>query len=202
MPLAIVVVIGVYVVVTLGATSILGAGTIVEQKEIALAVAGQAILGTPGKIIVSVAAALSTGSAINATLFATARLAKKVADDDELPQVLAHTNQEGIPDRAVLSLGAIAAVLAAIGSLSNLVEAASLTFLFTFATVNWIAFRQFSGRRKWIAAAGGAGAIAAAVILVVRLLQTAPLALGALAILTLIATMGRPYLLKRNRHSP
>ncbi len=42
---AVVVVIGVYVVVALGAASLVGAGAIVEQKEVALAAAGEEALG-------------------------------------------------------------------------------------------------------------------------------------------------------------
>jgi hypothetical protein len=40
-------VIGVYVVVALGAASLVGAGTIVEQKEVGLAAAGKEALGVP-----------------------------------------------------------------------------------------------------------------------------------------------------------
>ena len=88
------------------------------------------MLGTVGLVIVTIAAAFSTGSAINATLFATARLANKVAEDGELPAAMDHKNAAGIPDRAVIVLGGAAAVLAAVGTLTTLVEAASLTFLF------------------------------------------------------------------------
>ena len=80
-----------------------------RHKEVAQAIAGRRALGTVGLVIVTIAAAFSTGSAINATLFATARLANKVAEGGESP----------------------AAVLAAVGTLTALVEAASLTFLFT-----------------------------------------------------------------------
>lgn len=87
----------------------------------------------------SVAAAFSTGSAINATLFATARLAATVATDGELPTVACHRNPHNVPNRALLVLAAMGATLAAIGSLGSLVEAASLVFLFTFGIVITIA---------------------------------------------------------------
>ena len=82
-PLAIVVVIAVYVAVALGTASLIGAETIVQNKEVSLALAGRTLLGAAGKWLVSLAAAFSTGSAINATLFATARLARKVAEEGE-----------------------------------------------------------------------------------------------------------------------
>ncbi len=116
---AVVVVIGVYFRVTLGAASLVGAGSIVEQKEVALAAAGEEALGTAGLVAVSIGAVLAAASAINATLFATARLVRRVADDGELPAAAASVNGAGIPDRAVIALGATAAGAAVIGSLAT-----------------------------------------------------------------------------------
>ena len=108
--------------------------------------------------MVTIAAAFSTGSAINSTLFATARLARVVAEDGELPAALDHTNRAGMPDRAVIGLGALAAVLAAVGTLTTLVEAASLAFLFTFVVVCGLAFRARAGGRI-VTAAGALGGV-------------------------------------------
>ena len=132
---AVVIVTVVYVVVALGTAMLIGADQVVWHKEVALAIAGRRAFGTVGLVIVTIAAAFSTGSAINATLIATARLANKVAEDGESPAARDHKNAAGIPDRAVIVLGSAAAVLAAVGTLTTLVEAASLTFLFTFFVV-------------------------------------------------------------------
>ncbi|MDZ7704623.1 MAG: APC family permease [Trueperaceae bacterium] len=196
---AIVTVIAVYVAVALGATMLVGADTIVAQKEIALAVAGEAALGTLGLVLVTIAAALSTGSAINATLFATARLTHEVAADGELPSVLAHRNERGVPDRAIVGLGVIGGVLAMFGALATLVEAASLAFLITFAIVNTLAISQFK-RCRWTAVVGALGASAAALILAWRLAHNAPWVLGGLFVFSLVAMFGRPLLLRRTRH--
>ncbi len=193
---AIISVIGIYVAVTLGATMLLGAETIIEKKEIAIAVAGQQALGTWGLVLATIAAVFSTGSAINATLFATARLMRDVAKDNELPQLMAHENDSGIPDHAVLLIGGLAAVLAVIGSLESLVEAASLVFLFTFATVNVLAFQR-TDERRWVFAAGASGATAAALFLCWRLWQESPYALVVLVGILLVAIIGRPWILKR-----
>ncbi len=191
---AIAVVIAVYVIVALGTPMLIGADQVVQHKEVALAIAGRKAFGTVGLIVVTIAAAFSTGSAINATLFATARLTYRVAEDGELPATLDHKNAAGIPDRAVIILGLAAAVLAAVGTLTTLVEAASLSFLFTFAVVCGLAFRQRAGLRV----ATGFGALAAgaaSVALVVRLIHTDPMALALLGLLVLIAVFGRPVLL-------
>jgi amino acid transporter len=191
---AIVVVIVVYVIVALGTAMLIGADQVVQHKEVALAIAGRQAFGTVGVVIVTIAAAFSTGSAINATLFATARLVCRVAEDGEFPAALEHKNMAGIPDRAVIGLGAAAAALAVLGTLTSLVEAASLAFLFTFAVVCGLAFHQRAGLRV-VTGFGALAGAAASVALVVRLIQTDPLALALLGLLVLIALFGRPVLL-------
>jgi amino acid transporter len=193
---AIVVVIVVYIMVALGTVMLIGADQVVQHKEVALAIAGEKAFGMVGLVIVTIAAAFSTGSAINATLFATARLTYTVAKDGELPAALDHTNAAGIPDRAVIVLGTAAAVLAAVGTLTSLVEAASLSFLFTFTVVCSLAFFQRAGWRI-ITAFGALAGAAASVALIVRLVTTDPLALVFLAVLMLIALFGRPLLLRQ-----
>ena len=192
---AIVVVIAVYVVVALGTAMLVGADQIVEHKEVALAMAGRQAFGVVGLVVVTIAAAFSTGSAINATLFATARLASRVAEDGELPATLEHRNSADVPDRAVIGLGASAAVLAGVGTLTSLVEAASLAFLLTFAVVCGLAFLQRQGVRP-VTGFGVVAASAASVALVVRLVRTDPLALAFLGLLILLALFGRPVLLR------
>lgn len=192
---AVAAVIVVYVLVTLGATSLVGAASIVQHEEIALARAGQAAAGAAGLIVVSVAAAFSTASAINATLFATARLSRRVAADGELPGFLDQENARGVPALAVGLLGAAGATLALVGSLSSLVSAASLAFLFTFCTVNVLAATTLEERR-WVGWSGAAGAAAAALGLTWRLAGTNPGALIALAGLAAVAIFARPWILR------
>lgn len=191
---AILAVIVTYVAVALGVSMLIGAAEVVAQKEISLAVAGQALAGGAGLWIVTVAAAFSTGSAINATLFATARLCRTVAEAGDLPAIAAHENRAGIPDRAVLVLGAGSAVLAMSGSLNELVEAASLTFLFTFTVVNWMAWRVLPGHGRWPSLAGALGALLAIGLLTFQLVETDPPALITLGLATVLAVGGRVWM--------
>jgi amino acid transporter len=193
---AIVAVIAVYVVVAIGAAMLVGADEVVRNQEVALAVAGERALGTFGLIAVTVGAAFSTSSAINSTLFSTARLTREVAEDGELPVTLAHRNRHGVPDRAVLCLGALAAVLAMTGRLASLIEAASLAFLGTFAITCWLAFHAKAGLRA-IGLAGSIAASAATALLAVRMVQTNPWAIGAIAALVGVAVFVRPIVLRR-----
>jgi amino acid transporter len=188
-----------YVLVTLGAVNLVGAGKLIQSKEIALAEAGRAVLGSAGMVIVSMAAAFSTASAINATLFATARLANTVAADGELPYFFRRKNSRGIPDRAVVFLGLTGASLAMASNLEDLVEAASLAFLFTFAVVNILAALE-TGHNRWVSWAGAAGACLAGTVLLIRIALKQPLVLGILAVMVFVVIGLRPIILKRLMH--
>ncbi len=164
MPISILTAIAVYIAVTLGTSMLIGAEAIIEQREVALATAGRAALGLVGFIAVTVAAAFSTASAINATLFATARLAKSVADEGEMPSLFARTDSAGVPYSGILIISGTAMFLALIGGIGELVKNASIVFLIVFALVNAIVIRRGIGR-VWIAWSGCIGASLAAVVL-------------------------------------
>ncbi len=190
-------VIGIYVAVTLGATMILGAGGVVEGKEVALSNAAEQVLGTPGLMGMTIAAAFATSAAINSTLFSTAKLAARITKDKELPKFWGHTNGNDIPDRAVIALGLVAGALAISGSLSSLVEAASLVFVTTFGVVNYVCARRI-GSRNLIAWCGTGLCIAIGVVLVYHLAKSQPIPLMILAVLIILSIVVRPILL-RNR---
>jgi amino acid transporter len=194
--LAILSVISVYVLISLSVTSLVPPAALIAKKEIALAAAGEAAAGLWGKITISVAAALSTATAINATLFATARLSRKVADDGEMPMFLAHRNKRGVPDYAVILLGGLGLGLALVGGLEQLVEIASLAFLTTFAVVNYLAARHL-GKASWPSWLGLALTVLAAGTLSVRLALSAWWVLALFALLVGLALVGRPILLKK-----
>ncbi len=161
MPAAILVTALTYILVSVGATMLAGAQQIVEQKEVALALAGREALGLPGFIAVSIAATFSAGSAINATVFATARLAEQAAKDGELPRLFAARDQRDVPWFGTLVISGTAAVMVLLGNISGLVEGASFVFLIVFALVNAIAWHRRVGQR-WIAALGLAGSLGGA----------------------------------------
>ena len=127
---------------------LVGAETLIQKKEVALSIAENQILGATGLILISIAAAFSTGSAINATLFSTARLMETVARKKDLPLILVKENQANIPYYAIIVIAGFAAVLAIIGSLDALVDAASLIFSITFGILNYISFQEKVRYRK------------------------------------------------------
>ena len=188
------VVVGIYVFVALGITMIAGADSIVENGDVALSVAAQKALGKPGLILMTVAAAFATAAAINATLFSTAKLAARVARDSQLPNWFKHQNKFDVPDYAIILIGSVAGVLALLGSLSTLVEAASLIFVVTFACVNAFAIRE-PETRSWLSGLGLALCVAIGCVLLVRLAINNTWALAALFLITGIILYARPRIL-------
>jgi hypothetical protein len=164
MPLAIGSAAVIYVLVALAVPMLTGTRAVIEDGEVALSQAGQAAMGTPGLVLVTLAAALSTASAINATLFSSARLAREVAQDGALPERLGQRNSKGSPQWAVLALAALALALALVGGLDGLVSGASIVFLLVFGTLNALAVKEGVGRR-WITLPGTAGAFGALLVL-------------------------------------
>lgn len=193
---AVIAVIATYLLVTFGVTMTVGAETLIENKEVALSIAGKQILGTAGLIIVTIAAAFSTGSAINATLFSTARLMESVAEKKDLPHLFIKENRNRIPFYAVWSIAGLAALLAIVGSLSNLVDAASIIFLFTFGVVNFIAYRQ-KVKRKWLSLIGALCCGLAIISDVIVQIQRIPYSIIGLIVLSSALFVLRPYLLKK-----
>lgn len=167
MPASIITALVIYIAVALGTPMLIGAEAIIEQREVALAAAGHAALGFIGFIVVTIAAAFSTASAINATLFATARLARSVAEEGEMPNLFARTDSEGVPYFGILIISGTAMVLAVIGGIGELVKSASVVFLIVFALVNAIVIRRSIGR-LWIAWIGCLGASFAAAMLLIH----------------------------------
>ena len=168
MTVAILVTIAVYIVVVLGTAMLVGGDAIVERQEIALAEAGRAAAGTAGLIAVTIAAVFSTASAINATIFATARLGREAADEEEMPAIFGKTDSEGVPYAGILVIAIAASAMAFFGALDQLVQGASFVFLAVFATVNFIAYIRNVAHRG-VAIAGCLGALAAIVLLALHL---------------------------------
>ena len=168
MPWAIIVTTVTYILVALGAGMLAGAQSIVDHKEVALAIAGREALGTAGFVAVSIAATFSAGSAINATVFATARLAEQAAQDGEMPKLFAARDARDVPWFGTVVISGLAIVLVLVGGIEQLVEGGSLVFLLVFSLVNTLAILRKAGQR-WVALVGLGGSACAAVLLLLHL---------------------------------
>ena len=147
---------------------------IVSAKDYALAEAAKPFMGQFGFTLISIAAMLSTASAINATIYGTARISYAVAKAGELPAALEKKiwNQpEGLLVISFLTL-----IVANLFDLSNISTMGSAGFLIIFAAVNWanVRLHRQTNSRRWISFLGTVACIAALVVLLVQTAREQP----------------------------
>lgn len=144
-----------YVLVAIVTVGTLPVARIVDAKDYALAESARPFMGHAGFVLIAVAALLSTASAINATLYGTARLSYIIAQDGELPAIL---NRE-IWQRPLAGLLVTAAgtlIIANLVDLSSISTMGSAGFLLIFAAVNAanVKLANQTHSRKWISVGG------------------------------------------------
>ncbi|VAW14543.1 Uncharacterized amino acid permease, GabP family, partial [hydrothermal vent metagenome] len=140
--LSILIAIAIYILVSLVAVGNLLPAEIDKYKEYALAVAAKPFLGQAGFVLIGLGALLSTASAINATLFGTARLGKVMAEEGALPRAFSvRERTRDIPWVSLSIISAITLLFVNLADLTAISSFASSTFLLIFASINLSAFR-------------------------------------------------------------
>lgn len=168
------VVIVLYVVVAFVAVGNLDAAQIARDRDYALAAAARPFLGSAGFVLIGIAAVISTASAINATLYGTAKFTFLMARDGELPASLARP----VWDRPVGGLLATAAgTLLVVNAVD--IEGISLMgssgFLIIFTAVNLAVLRLRCHRiTKVVAVAGAVACFGSFIALTVYTAATTP----------------------------
>lgn len=168
-----------YVLISIVVVGSLTPDQIASSSDFALAKAAQTSLGQAGFVLVSISAVLATFSAINATLYGSARLSFTIATERELPERFETlTWNQPIGLHVTAGFGAAAAIGLQLGGISAM---SSAIFLFVFAAVNAAGFRQAD--TAWVRGLTGAGVVGCLGSLAILLGQTAlndPVALVAL----------------------
>ncbi|MDX1671576.1 MAG: APC family permease [Balneolaceae bacterium] len=187
------VVIALYMLISFVLTGSVAPEVIMQNKETALAELAQPILGRFGVVIVLVAAVLSTSSAILATIFAVARLARRIAQDGQLPGSLTKKISGGIPVYFTVLIAILAIVIQFFGNLHQITTYSSLVFLIVFSVVNYIGYHIeiFSGWKNLFPLLGSAGCIAAMAILIYNTFATNLATLYIIAGITLLVLVLR-----------
>jgi amino acid transporter len=185
-------VIALYVLVSLVTVGNLPVSDIVSARDYALAEAARPFLGSIGFTMIAIAALLSTGSAINATLYGTARISYVIAKDGELPEKL----EEKVwnrPIEGLLITAGLTLLVANLFDLSSISTMGSSGFLLIFAAVNVSNARLSSATvsRKWISILGAVLCLAALAILVGQRAMTAPKEL-----IVLVAMIGLAFVIE------
>ncbi len=134
----------IFIIATVGVTP---GQTIAEMSianpETVVALAVRNYLGTAGFWLVMVAAVLSMLSALHANLLAASRMARTMARDRTLPELLERLHPKYTTPAPAIFLCAllVTAILLGLGDVAAAGAAASLIFLVSFGLVHWIAFQ-------------------------------------------------------------
>ncbi|MBI1397502.1 MAG: amino acid permease [Betaproteobacteria bacterium] len=124
-----------YVLVAVVTVGSLPVGKILDAKDYALAEAARPSLGQTGFLLITIAAMLSTASAINATVYGAARLSYVIAKDGELPANL-EKKAWGRPVEGLLITSGVTLLVANLTDISSMSVMGSTGFLLIFAAVN------------------------------------------------------------------
>ena len=177
-----------YVLVAIVTVGTLPVAQIVDAKDYALAAAARPFLGQAGFMLITVAALLSTASAINATVYGAARLSYIIAKDGELPAWL-ERKVWNTPVEGLLITAAATLIIANLVDLSSLSTMGSAGFLLIFATVNLANARlaAASHSRAWLSIGGALLCLAALGSLLWHAARSAPQHLWILAGMLLLS---------------
>jgi len=177
-------VIALYISVSVVAVGSLPIANLVKARDYALAEAARPTFGTFGFTMIAIAAMLSTASAINATLYGSARMIYVIAKTGELPTQLERSiwNQ---PLEGLLITAGATVVLANVLNLNNISTMGSAGFLIIFATVNAAEARtsRKRGSQPWISLVASLACVGALTALVAKSSSTSDLVLVAMVLL-------------------
>ena len=157
-----------YIIIAIITVGSLSFSQISSAQDYVLAEAAKPLVGQLGFTIITIAALISTFSAINATLYGGSRVSFELAEDDELPHHLASmlwNKPIGLLISAILTL-----LIANLLNLESISTAGSAGFLLIFAMVNYTAFKYsklLNSKRYWHLA-GFLLCIAAFIILLIQ----------------------------------
>lgn len=189
--LSVLFVIALYVLIAIVVVGSLTPAVIDKAQDFALAQAAKPSLGNVGFTLVGVAAILATLSAINSTLYGSARLSYSIAYEGELPAEL-EKKAWGQPV-GLLVTAAVALALANLGDISSISTMGSAGFLIIFAIVNLANFIKSSEiqSNKIIAGLGFIACIGALIALIWYTITKAPA-----QIWILVAMLGLAFLIE------
>lgn len=155
-----------YVLIAIVTVGTLPLSKIIAAQDYALAEAARPFLGQAGFRLIAVAAMLSTASAINATLYGTARLSYSIAKDGELPSVL-EKKVWNEPIEGLLITAGLSLMMANFVDLSNISSMGSIGFLLIFAGVNAanVKLADTTRSQRWLSWLGTVLCLAALVTL-------------------------------------
>ncbi len=136
---AVIFVILLYITIAVITVGSLPFSVITTAQDYVLAEAAKPMLGQVGFTIITIAALISTFSAINASLYGGSRVSYEIAEDDELPREFTRMFWNQPIGLMITSLATLALVNTI--DLESIAAAGSIGFLLIFAVVNLTGFK-------------------------------------------------------------
>ncbi|OMP30049.1 APC family permease [Mangrovimonas sp. DI 80] len=189
-----------YVIIALVTVGSLPFQNIAEAQDYVLAEAAKPLLGQVGFTIITIAALISTFSAINASLYGGSRVNYEIAEDDELPHHFLAKFWNHPIGLLITSIATL--ILVNVLKLESISTAGSMGFLLIFGIVNLTGFRlaEDTGSNKFIPLIGFVLCMTALVVLIQQQYRTN--LLGILISFGIIAgCFVMEYLFKRSERS-
>ncbi len=138
-----------YVIIAIITVGSLPFSEIATAQDYVLAEAAKPMLGEMGFTIITIAALISTFSAINASLYGGSRVSYEIAEDDELPHEL--TSKLWNQPIGLFITSVVTLIIANSLNLESISTAGSVGFLLIFAMVNYVGFKlskEIKGKRS------------------------------------------------------
>ncbi|MAQ75874.1 MAG: amino acid transporter [Aquimarina sp.] len=133
-------VITLYILIAIITVGSLSFDQVKDAKDYVLAEAAKPMLGQIGFTIITIAALISTFSAINASLYGGSRVSYELSEDDELPHQLTYQFWNKPIGLAITSITTI--ILVNVLDLESISTSGSVGFLFVFACVNYVGYKN------------------------------------------------------------
>ncbi|MCB0806617.1 MAG: amino acid permease [Bacteroidales bacterium] len=136
---SIIFVIVLYIVIAIVTVGSLSYSEIAKAEDYVLAEAAKPMLGRTGFTIITIAALISTFSAINASLYGGSRVSFEISEDDELPHQLTFNLWNHPLGLMITALATL--LMANLLKLESISTAGSVGFLLIFSVVNLVGFK-------------------------------------------------------------
>jgi amino acid transporter len=181
-------VIALYILVSAVTVGNLPIPKIIAASDYALAVGAQPFLGSVGFTLIAIAALLSTGSAINATLYGASRITYIIAKDGELPEAM-EKKVWNRPIEGLFITAGLTLLVANLFDLSSIAMMGSAGFLLIFAGVNGANARLYAktGSHRLLAVLGIIVCLGALGALIWQRAATSPWELVVLGVMLVLA---------------
>ncbi|WP_026755875.1 APC family permease [Sediminibacter sp. Hel_I_10] len=163
-----------YIIISIVTVGSLSFDTIKSSQEYVLAEASKPMLGQAGFTVMTIAALISTFSAINASLYGGSRVSYVIAEDDELPHEL--TSQLWNQPIGLIITAVATLTLVNLLNLESISTAGSVGFLIVFSAVNYTGFKIHDkiGANRWVPLFGFVLCIISLVVLIFQQFKSNP----------------------------